>query len=191
MSENFYLLLNKFYLFIFISAERLHQRWGSLQNLFHSRLMNHVSNSSFEERTVIRQSRTVLETRLVDSNPHFRQLQDCIDWVKNKLVSFFKKSSFAYISFLCIRISENVFIFAILHRLTSMTVNMDQIYLEFKLSWISPRENTNPLSNTSQKYNNASMPRYLVLFLVVLHLRFLVEYCFTVLHLLFIICNIQ
>lgn len=32
-----------------------------------------------------RQTRTVLETRLVDTNIHFRQLQECIEWVKNKL----------------------------------------------------------------------------------------------------------
>lgn len=40
-----------------------------------------------EERTVTKHIRTVQETRNVDTNPHFRTLQEAIEWCKNKLVS--------------------------------------------------------------------------------------------------------
>ncbi|XP_071449100.1 microtubule-actin cross-linking factor 1, isoforms 1/2/3/4/5 isoform X30 [Hetaerina americana] len=66
---------------------KLHQRWVNLRSLLHSRLISVLASLSFpvEERTVTRQTRTVLETRLVETNRHFRQLQECTDWVQNKL----------------------------------------------------------------------------------------------------------
>ncbi|XP_072153552.1 microtubule-actin cross-linking factor 1 isoform X30 [Bemisia tabaci] len=67
---------------------KLHQRWVSLRSLLHSKLITPLASMSFpivEERTVTRQTRTVLETRLVDTNTHFRALQEAIDWCRNKL----------------------------------------------------------------------------------------------------------
>uniref|UniRef100_A0A8D8X998 Dystonin n=1 Tax=Cacopsylla melanoneura TaxID=428564 RepID=A0A8D8X998_9HEMI len=70
-------------------VQKLHQRWVALRSLLHSRLVSPLASMSFpvvEERTVTRQTRTVMETRLVDTNQHFRALQEAIEWVKNKLV---------------------------------------------------------------------------------------------------------
>ncbi|XP_044737986.1 dystonin isoform X15 [Chrysoperla carnea] len=66
---------------------QLHQRWVSLRSLFHDKLLQPLSSLSFpvEERTVTRHTRTVLETRLVDTNAHFRNLQECTDWCRDKL----------------------------------------------------------------------------------------------------------
>lgn len=62
----------------------------ALRSLLHSHLVSPLASLSFpvvEERTVTRQTRTVMETRLVDTNVHFRALQEAIEWVKHKLVS--------------------------------------------------------------------------------------------------------
>ncbi|XP_063975575.1 microtubule-actin cross-linking factor 1 isoform X35 [Diachasmimorpha longicaudata] len=68
-------------------VQKLHQRWVSLRSLLHKRLVEPLSAVSFpvEERVVTKHRTTVHETRLVDTNPHFRNLHDCIDWCKNKL----------------------------------------------------------------------------------------------------------
>lgn len=70
-------------------VQKLHQRWVSLRSLLHSKLVTPLSTLSFpvvEERTVTRQTHTILETRLVDTNTHFRALQDAIEWCRSKLV---------------------------------------------------------------------------------------------------------
>lgn len=72
-------------------VQKLHQRWVSLRSLLHSKLVTPLSTLSFpvvEERTVTRQTHTILETRLVDTNTHFRALQDAIEWCRSKLVSW-------------------------------------------------------------------------------------------------------
>ncbi|XP_011865299.1 PREDICTED: dystonin isoform X20 [Vollenhovia emeryi] len=68
-------------------VQKLHQRWVVLRSLLHRRLVQPLSAVSFpvEERVVTKHRTTVHETRLVDTNPHFRALHDCIDWCKNKL----------------------------------------------------------------------------------------------------------
>lgn len=45
-----------------------------------------------------RQTRTVLETRLVETNIHFRQLLECTEWCRNKLVSHRWVAVFIHIS---------------------------------------------------------------------------------------------
>lgn len=74
-------------LFLFYSVQKLHQRWVALRSLLHKRLVQPLSAVSFpvEERVVTKHRTTVHETRLVDTNPHFRALHDCIDWCKSKL----------------------------------------------------------------------------------------------------------
>ncbi|KAL0127719.1 hypothetical protein PUN28_003170 [Cardiocondyla obscurior] len=68
-------------------VQKLHQRWVVLRSLLHRRLVQPLSAVSFpvEERVVTKHRTTVHETRLVDTNPHFRALHDCIDWCKSKL----------------------------------------------------------------------------------------------------------
>ncbi|XP_046739123.1 dystonin isoform X46 [Diprion similis] len=68
-------------------VQKLHQRWVALRSLLHKRLVAPLSVISFpvEERVVTKHRTTVHETRLVDTNPHFRNLHDCIDWCKTKL----------------------------------------------------------------------------------------------------------
>lgn len=68
-------------------VQKLHQRWVGLRSLLHKLLVQPLSAVSFpvEERIVTKHRTTVHETRLVDTNPHFRALHDCIDWCKNKL----------------------------------------------------------------------------------------------------------
>lgn len=68
---------------------KLHQKWVTLRSALHQKLFARLATMSFpvvEERTVTRQTRTVLETRLVDTNHHFRSLQQAIEWCKTKLV---------------------------------------------------------------------------------------------------------
>lgn len=69
-------------------VKKLHDRWVSLRRLLHHKIMGPLDKISFpvEERTVTKHIRTVQETRNVDTNPHFRSLQDAIEWCKNKLV---------------------------------------------------------------------------------------------------------
>ncbi|XP_073988701.1 dystonin-like protein short stop isoform X27 [Rhodnius prolixus] len=67
---------------------KLHQKWVTLRSALHQKLFARLATMSFpvvEERTVTRQTRTVLETRLVDTNHHFRSLQQAIEWCKTKL----------------------------------------------------------------------------------------------------------
>ncbi|XP_053979642.1 dystonin isoform X38 [Hylaeus volcanicus] len=68
-------------------VQKLHQRWVALRSLLHKRLVQPLSAVSFpvEERVVTKHRTTVHETRLVDTNPHFRALHDCIDWCKAKI----------------------------------------------------------------------------------------------------------
>lgn len=68
---------------------KLHQRWVSVRSMLHTKLLSQLASLSFpvEERTVTRQTRIVLETRDVDTNPHFRTLQEATEWCRNKLVS--------------------------------------------------------------------------------------------------------
>ncbi|XP_054274796.1 dystonin isoform X14 [Macrosteles quadrilineatus] len=69
-------------------VQKLHQRWVSLRSLLHQKLITPLSTLSFpvvEERTVTRQTHTVMETRLVDTNTHFRALQEAIEWCRTKL----------------------------------------------------------------------------------------------------------
>lgn len=67
--------------------QKLHQRWVALRSLLHKRLIQPLSAVSFpvEERVVTKLRTTVHETRLVDTNPLFRAVHDCIEWCKNKL----------------------------------------------------------------------------------------------------------
>lgn len=69
--------------------QKLHQRWVALRSLLHTKLISQLASLTFpvEERTVTRHTKTVTETRMVDTNVHFRQLQECIDWCRMKLVS--------------------------------------------------------------------------------------------------------
>lgn len=69
----------------------MHQRWVGLRSLLHKRLVQPLSSLTFpiqEERIITKQRTTVHETRLVETNPQFRVLYDCIDWCKKKISQF-------------------------------------------------------------------------------------------------------
>ncbi|XP_063905660.1 dystonin isoform X27 [Zophobas morio] len=68
-------------------VKNLHERWVHLRRLLHNKIVGPLSNLSFpvEERTVTKHIRTVQETRNVETNPHFRSLQEHIEWCKSKL----------------------------------------------------------------------------------------------------------
>lgn len=72
---------------LYKKVTKLHQRWVQLRSMLHTKLLSPLSSISFpvEERTVTRQTRTVMETRHVDTNPHFRTLQEATEWCRSKL----------------------------------------------------------------------------------------------------------
>lgn len=71
---------------------KLHQRWSQLRTTFHSSLVQKLSGLKYpvQETTVTRQTRKVVESRQIDTNPFFKDLQECIEWCQTKLVSFFE-----------------------------------------------------------------------------------------------------
>ncbi|XP_050294627.1 dystonin isoform X27 [Anthonomus grandis grandis] len=68
-------------------VNKLHDKWVKLRHSLHNKIVDPLANMSFpvEERTVTKQIKTVQETRNIENNPHFRSLQEHIDWCKNKL----------------------------------------------------------------------------------------------------------
>lgn len=70
-------------------VNKLHQRWAQLRTNFHTNLVQKLSGLKYpvHETTVTRQTRMVVESRQIDTNPHFRDLQEHIEWCQNKLVS--------------------------------------------------------------------------------------------------------
>lgn len=68
---------------------KLHQRWSQLRTTFHSSLVQRLSGLKYpvQETTVTRQTRKVVESRQIDTNPFFKDLQECIEWCQSKLVS--------------------------------------------------------------------------------------------------------
>ena len=65
----------------------MHQRWVTVRSILHKNLVEPLSIVSFpvEERIVTKHRKTILETRLIDTNPCFRFLNDSIEWCKEKL----------------------------------------------------------------------------------------------------------
>lgn len=70
------------------SVTKLHQRWSTLCANFHKNLVNKLSGLRYpiQETTVTKQTRTVFESRQVDTNPYFKDLQEYTEWCQNKLV---------------------------------------------------------------------------------------------------------
>ncbi|XP_066262854.1 plectin isoform X36 [Euwallacea similis] len=68
-------------------VNKLHEKWVRLRHQLHNKIVGPLANMSFpvEERTVTKHIRTVQETRNIETNPHFRSLQEHIEWCKNKL----------------------------------------------------------------------------------------------------------
>lgn len=69
------------------SVTKLHQRWSTLCANFHKNLVNKLSGLRYpiQETTVTKQTRTVFESRQVDTNPYFKDLQEYTEWCQNKL----------------------------------------------------------------------------------------------------------
>ncbi|XP_030387736.1 dystonin isoform X21 [Scaptodrosophila lebanonensis] len=68
-------------------VNKLHQRWAQLRTNFHTNLVQKLSGLKYpvHETTVTRQTRMVVESRQIDTNPHFRDLLEHIEWCQNKL----------------------------------------------------------------------------------------------------------
>lgn len=68
-------------------VSKLHQRWAQLKTTFHAALLQKLTGLKYpvHEKTTIRETRTVVESRQIDTNPHFKDLQDHIEWCQNKL----------------------------------------------------------------------------------------------------------
>ena len=75
--------------FFYFRVQKLHQRWVSVRTSLQNKLILVLSNKSFvqEERYVTRSTHTLTEQRLVDTNPHFLFIQECIEYVSSRLVS--------------------------------------------------------------------------------------------------------
>lgn len=71
-------------------VKELHQRWAQLRTVFHTNLLQKLSGLKYpvHETTLTKQTRVVVESRQIDTNPHFLDLQEHIEWCQNKLVSF-------------------------------------------------------------------------------------------------------
>ncbi|XP_074641306.1 uncharacterized protein LOC141899052 [Tubulanus polymorphus] len=70
-------------------VNQLHQTWMTLKARLHNDLYNRLTTRSFvqEGTTVTRRREVVTEVRLVETNPAFKNIQECIDWVQGKQVS--------------------------------------------------------------------------------------------------------
>lgn len=74
------------------NALQLQQRWSQLRTTFHSNFIEKLKKGlkyPVQETTVTRQTRKVVESRQIDTNPFFKDLQECMEWCQTKLVSFF------------------------------------------------------------------------------------------------------
>ncbi|XP_023299119.2 dystonin isoform X49 [Lucilia cuprina] len=68
-------------------VNKLHQRWAQLRTTFHTNLVQKLTGLKYpvQETTLTRQKRVVVESRQIETNPHFRDLQEHIEWCQNKL----------------------------------------------------------------------------------------------------------
>ncbi|XP_059224754.1 dystonin isoform X30 [Stomoxys calcitrans] len=68
-------------------VNKLHQRWAQLRTTFHTVLVQKLSGLKYpvHEKTTTRQQRVVVESRQIETNPYFRDLQEHIEWCQNKL----------------------------------------------------------------------------------------------------------
>ncbi|TMW45959.1 hypothetical protein DOY81_008958 [Sarcophaga bullata] len=68
-------------------VNKLHQRWAQLRTTFHTNLVQKLTGLKYpvHETTLTRQKRVVVESRQIETNPHFRDLQEHIEWCQNKL----------------------------------------------------------------------------------------------------------
>ena len=68
----------------------LHQRWLQIRNKLHGDIYTRLTARSYvqDSRTVTRRKEFVTEVRLVETNQAFRHLQECMDWVQEKVVRF-------------------------------------------------------------------------------------------------------
>lgn len=77
------------FIYLLFRVTTLHQRWLSLRTSFQSRVVQRLGGISVpvQQTTVRRETRTVLETRVADTNAHFTHLMECSEWCRERLVS--------------------------------------------------------------------------------------------------------
>uniref|UniRef100_W8BA19 Dystonin n=1 Tax=Ceratitis capitata TaxID=7213 RepID=W8BA19_CERCA len=68
-------------------VNKLHERWAHLRTIFNSNLVQKLTGLKYpvQETTVTRQTRTIIESRQIETNSHFRDLQEHIEWCQLKL----------------------------------------------------------------------------------------------------------
>ncbi|XP_065369778.1 dystonin isoform X15 [Calliphora vicina] len=68
-------------------VNKLHQRWAQLRTTFHTNLVQKLTGLKYpvQETTLTRKHHVVIESRQIETNPHFRDLQKHIEWCQNKL----------------------------------------------------------------------------------------------------------
>ncbi|KAI9580987.1 hypothetical protein GQX74_011129 [Glossina fuscipes] len=68
-------------------VNKVHQRWAQLRATLHTNLVQKLSGLKYpiHETTLTRQTRMVVESRQIETNQHFRNLQEHIEWCQTKL----------------------------------------------------------------------------------------------------------
>lgn len=74
--------------FLFFRVQQLHERYLNLRMNFQNRLLHVLATRTLKvvEKKVSKPCPLSLE-KLIETNKSFKFLQECIDWVHNKLVS--------------------------------------------------------------------------------------------------------
>lgn len=69
---------------------RVHEKWVQVRMSLQQRLMQPLSarikDFTEKETNVTKSTKTVIELRPIETNQHFRFLQECMDWVNSQLV---------------------------------------------------------------------------------------------------------
>lgn len=83
------LILFYFYIFPFCRISELQSRVSSLRTRLYSGVVQPLLSRAYVEegRTVTRRTEIMTEVRLVDTNPAFRHVQDCLDWIEAQQVN--------------------------------------------------------------------------------------------------------
>lgn len=73
---------------VFCSVQNLQQKWESVRILYERRLIDALNNRQYkvEEKKIVKERQIFSESRLLETNDAFRFLQQCLDWVKEKMV---------------------------------------------------------------------------------------------------------
>ena len=69
--------------------ERIHDRWVSVRVHLQQKLqqpLSRITDFPVKETNITKSTKTVIETRCVETNEHFRFLEECVEWVNGQMV---------------------------------------------------------------------------------------------------------